>query len=442
MEYLRLVWSNSKWYRISLILALVWFVLRLTVQVIYASGMMPELAGDDGLPADLPVYLDAAKNFLSGQDLYPETFGESILYFHYSPLFAMLTTFLLWFPARGVAIVGTFLTVLAYGLLYIKWMQIFKQLSLPAVTEKMAYLLPVWLIFSAFWGLVTFLNVGVLITLIATLLIDNVLKERLGRAAFLAVLLLVSKVMWVFPLALPFLLGSRKFFFRLTGLVALMYTVLIGVGMIWSGPGYILEQYSQYLTHLQRLTVEYPWHTRDIIPFLGYNHSIKQIFIFVFGSAPWVFNLASLVKILILLPFAFLCWTLYRTAETPNTYLFKISLAFGLYLSTFIWLDMVWDVLLGIAIFPVILVIVQRKWQKALLWGLFLLYAFVDIIQFFSYIFGGEDIVVRGGAYVLTDPSLHLPLVMMVILSFYGIILRNLWQWLPNLTNSGQGKMG
>lgn len=433
MESLHQVWSKSKWYRFALISAIVWFVLRLAIQVIYASGAMPELTGEDGLPVDLPVYLDAAQAFVHRQDLYPQGFGDSILYFHYSPLFAMLSTFLLWFPERGIAIIGTLLSIVVYVLLYFKWMQIFKQLSMFDVAEKMAYTLPVWLFFSAFWGLVTYLNVGILVALVATWLIDNVLKERLGLSALFAVLLLVSKVMWIFPLALPFLLGQRKFFFKLAFLVAFLYTALLGVSMIVAGPAYILEQYSQYFTHLQRLTNEYPWHTHDVIPFLGYNHSIKQILIFVFGIAPWVFNMATMVKLLILLPFAFLGWRLYRLDNIPDVAMLKIGLVFGLYLGAFIWLDMVWDVLLGIVIFPFVLTLVRARWQKALVWAVFLLYALVDVIQFFSYMIGGDSVVVMQGAYVLTDPSLHFPLTMAVILLFYVIITRKLWQLLPAL---------
>jgi hypothetical protein len=442
MENIRTAWLASKWYRVALVAALVWFVLRLAVQVIYASGMMPELTGEDGLPMDLPVYLGAAQKFILGQDLYPQDLSDSTFHYPYSPPFAMLSTVLLLLPERGIAIAGTLLSVVVYGLLYLKWMQIFQRLSLPAVAEKMAYVLPVWLIFSAFWGLVVFLNIGILVALIATFLIDNILKERLGWSAALAVSLMISKIMWLFPLALPLLFGRRKFFVKLAGLTVLLYLLLVGISMLIGGPAYILAQYPQYFIHLQRIASEFPWHVRDAVPFLGYNHSIKQALVFVLGDSSWVLNLATIVKVLILAPLAFLFWKLFRADAMPDSAMFKIGLVFSLYLGAFVWLDIVWEVLLGVAIFPFALVLLTKTWQKGALWGLFLLYAFVDIIQFFSYIFGGDDIVVMGGAYVLTDPALHLPLSMMVILAFYAIILRNLWQWLPNLANSGQRKTG
>jgi hypothetical protein len=423
MIAIKQVWSKSKWYRVALVAAIIWFVLRLAVQVIYASGMMPELTGEDGLPMDVPVYLGAAQKFIAGQGLYPDDLSDSTFHYPYSPPFAMLSTVLLLFSPQAIALGGTFLSVGIYALLYVKWMQIFERLSLPGVVEKMAYTLPVWLIFSAFWGLVVYLNIGIFVALVATLLVEGILQERLKRSAALASFLLVSKVMWLFPLGLPLLLGRRKFFGQLLGLSALFYAGLVGVSMLVAGPGYILQQYADYFVHLQRIASEFPWHVRDAIPFLGYNHSIKQVFVFLLGAHPWVLGLATLVKILILLPFGLLCWRLLRTPPTQDFHALKLTLVFCLYLAAFIWLDIVWEVLLGIAIFPFVLSILEKTWHKWLVWSLFLLYAFVDLIQFFSYIFGGDSLVVMQGAYVLSDPSLHLPLTMLVILVFYTFLL-------------------
>lgn len=423
MSAIRQAWSKSKWYRVALVAAMFWFVLRFAVQLIYASGMMPELTGEDGLPMDVPVYLGGAQKFIAGQDLYPQDLSDSTFHYPYSPPFAMLSAVLLLFSPQAIAIGGTFLSVGIYALLYIKWMQIFERLSLPGVVEKMAQTLPVWLIFSAFWGLVAYLNIGIFVALVATLLIEGILQERLKWSAALATFLLISKLMWLFPLGLPLLVGRRKFFFQLLGLTVLFYAGLVGVSMLVAGPGYILQQYADYFVHLQRIASEFPWHVRDTIPFLGYNHSIKQVFVFLLGAHPWVFWLATLVKILILLPFGLLCWRLLRTPPAQDSHALKLALVFCLYLAAFIWLDIVWDVLLGIAVFPFVLAILEKTWHKRLAWGLFLLYAFVDLIQFFSYIFGGDSLVVMQGAYVLSDPSLHLPLTMLVILMFYAFLL-------------------
>jgi hypothetical protein len=428
MRAIKLAWSKSKWYRVALVAAIIWFLLRFAVQIIYASGAMPELTGDDGLPMDLPVYIGAAEKFVAGQNLYPQDLSDSTFHYPYSPPFAMLSMLLLLFSPQALALGGTFLCVGIYALLYFKWMQIFERLSLPDVAEKMAYVLPVWLIFSAFWGLVVYLNIGIFVALVATLLIESILKERLKWSAALASFLLISKVMWLFPVALPLVLGRRKFFLQLVGLTALFYALLVGVGMLAASPAYIVQQYADYFVHLKRIASEFPWHVRDTIPFLGYNHSIKQAVVFLLGVHPWVLNFATAIKVLILAPFGLLCWRLFRAPTLPDSPALKLGLAFCLYLGAFIWLDIVWEVLLGIAIFPFVLSILEKRWQKWLAWGVFLPYALVDLIQFLSYMIGGDSVVVMQGAYVLTDPSLHLPMTMLVILTFYYFILRHLWQ--------------
>ena len=63
MESLRKAWSKSKAFRAMLILAIIWFIIRLAFQLIYAADLFPELTGSSGLPEDLPVYMGAAQAF-------------------------------------------------------------------------------------------------------------------------------------------------------------------------------------------------------------------------------------------------------------------------------------------------------------------------------------------------------------------------------------------
>jgi hypothetical protein len=426
MEQLNTNWQQSKWFRAALITAIIWFILRLAVQIIYASGAMPELTGDDSLPMDLPVYLGAAQHFSQQQDLYPQDLSDSTYHYPYSPPFAMLSTLLLWIPERWIAIGGTLLGVIIYGLLYLTWQRIFQKWNLPHLAEKLAYTLPVWLIFSAFWGGIVYLNIGIFVALVSSLFIETILDERLKLSAMLAVFLLISKLMWAFPLALPLLLGKRKFFTRLIGAIALLYALLVTTAMAVTSPGYIFQQYQEYFIHLSRIASEFPWHIRTLSPYLGYNHSIKQTIIFILGDSAWVKILATAVKIAILLPLGMLCWKISRAKNITENREFQIGLAFALYLGAFIWLDIVWDALLAVAIFPYLLTFLAQKWEKVLAWSLFMLYALVDVIQFLSYMIGGDSVVVIEGEYVLTDPSLHLPLTMMIILLFYFFIMRQL----------------
>jgi hypothetical protein len=331
-----------------------------------------------------------------------------------------------------VAVLGTLISVLACFLIYTQWMQIFQRLKLSAIREQMAWTIPLWLIFSAFWGDIVYLNVGILVALAATALIKCILEERLGWAVVWLTCLLISKIMWAFPLALPLLLGRRRFFFKLLGLGALAYLVMVGLSMLVGGPGYVLQQYAGYFSQLNRLTTDFPWHVWSQTHFLGYNHSIKQIVVFVLGDQPWVLMLATAIKILLLIPLAVICVRLLRRpperSDSQATATQMLDLIFALYLGAFIWLDIVWEALLGIVIFAYLLATLDKRWAKGLIWAIFGLYAFVDVIQLVSYIVGGDSLLVMQGEYVLTDPSIYVPLIMLVILTFYYFLVRRLWK--------------
>jgi hypothetical protein len=429
---LRRAWSESKAFRVFLILSIVWFVLRFTFQLVYASGFFPELASEGGLPIDLPVYLGAAEKFLAGQSLYPQDLSDSTYHYPYSPPFAMLSIVLLWLPAQWVAILGTLVSVIAGFLIYIQWLKIFRKFEPPNLERQMTWMIPVWLVYSAFWGEITYLNIGVLVALIATLLVRCVLEERLGWAVLLLTFLCISKIMWAFPVALPFLFGRRRFFFRLIGLTGAAYLVLVGLTMLASSPAYVTQQYGEYFNHLRRLGTEFPWHLWSNTHILGYNHSIKQLVIFLLGVKPWVFTLATGIKLIFLAPLAIIGWRLFRhpTGDTkPASHpTLSLDLVFALYLGAFIWLDIVWEALLGIAIFAYLLATLEHKWKKGFIFGVFLLYALVDVIQLVSYGIGGDAVLELHGQYVLTDPSIYFPLTMVVILLFYTPLMVRLWK--------------
>jgi hypothetical protein len=88
---------------------------------------------------------------------------------------------------------------------------------------------------------------------------------------------------------------------------------------------------------------------------------------------------------------------------------------------------MVWEVSLGIAIFPYLLARLQHHGANTLAWTVFLPYALVDMIQVLSFtVFGLE--VVAPGPYVLTDPSIYAPMTMLVIIAFYALLTYRLWR--------------
>jgi hypothetical protein len=64
-----------------------------------------------------------------------------------------------------------------------------------------------------------------------------------------------------------------------------------------------------------------------------------------------------------------------------------------------------------------------RPW----VWIVFLPYALLDLWQMLSYLALGDAGLIDD-AYVATDPSIYLPMIIFVILLFYGLLLRRLWQ--------------
>ena len=69
----------------------------------------------------------------------------------------------------------------------------------------------------------------------------------------------------------------------------------------------------------------------------------------------------------------------------------------------------------------------------------FLPYALIDAWQILTFIALGPDILAPG-PYVLTDPSIYLPVTMMVAVVFYGFMVKRLWVslWPPAAQSAAQ----
>jgi hypothetical protein len=290
-------------------------------------------------------------------------------------------------------------------------------------SQTLAWVLPVWLVFSSFWGDLGYLNIYILMALLATLLIDAILAEDLCAGVLWLSLILQTKPQWVFAAALPLLLGNYRFFFRLAWLAAATYIGITALTIAFVGVDYGWTQYGNYFRLLTGISAHYPWRGPEM-PFLGYNHSIMQIAVYIFGVTPDVIRLASAAKILILLPLAVTGLRFLRQpAPTDEA---RLDLAFALYLAAFIWLDVVWELSLGIAVFTYLLATNSNRTIRLAIWAVFLPYALVDFWQILSFILFGPD-VIAPGPYILTDPSIYLPIIMIVTLAFYGLLVRRLW---------------
>ena len=87
------------------------------------------------------------------------------------------------------------------------------------------------MLFTTFWNDLAYLNVYIFMALLATLLIDAILCERLGWSVLWASIILQIKPQWAFAVAVPLLLGRYRFFARLLVLIIVAYGVIAGGGL-------------------------------------------------------------------------------------------------------------------------------------------------------------------------------------------------------------------
>lgn len=443
MKALRQVWTRSRAYRAVLVVALLYAVLRLLVHCAYlvmllspdqnVAGGLPGWAEVERpmLPVDLQVYLDAARRFQVQKDLYltgPVTRLEDL--YQYAPSFALAFTPFLYLPLTLVAATHTSLHLGIYALLYLSWHRIFHRLEFTRASKMLAWTLPLWLLFPDFWSDLGYLNIYVAMALLSTLLIEAILERRLGWSVLWLSLILQTKPQWAVVAAAALFLGRRRFFFKLIGLGTATYATTVGLTALLSNPVYTLGQYADYVSLLSRLSDVFPWRGPET-NFLGYNHSIKQVVVYLLGVKPGTLRLATSIKILVLTPFAMVGLNhIWRAVGRSNgeSSLAGLDAAFALYLAAFIWLDMVWEVSLGIVIFTYLLATVRHQGLRVAIWAVFLPYALVDVLRLLGAVlasFGMRTLL--PGPYVLTDISMHIPIVMVVILTFYAVLVRRLW---------------
>jgi hypothetical protein len=432
VKYIKEQWLGSKIYRVLLILALIYALLRLAIQIfLFSDALRPEAVAEGvQVSADLQQsYIASAQRFQAREDLYLKGSLEHVeAHYLYSPAFAFFFGPLLLLPLPILLPVMVIIHLLAYGLLYIWWARIFEQNQLTNIARQWARLLPLYLVFSPFWDDLSYMNTYIIVALFATLLIDAILQEKLEWASFwLGAVILPIKPQWAFALALPLLLGRYRFFLKLLAGAALAYLLVAGITIVAGGVEYGVRQYQDYFGFLSRLTRDYPWWGPDR-PFLGYNHSIMQIVLYSLGVSAANMRLATILKLVLLLPLGLISLKFIRKpkdqvgSEIPET---ALALVFAFYLGAFIWLDMVWELSLGIVIFAYLIAISDPKGTRVLLWVLFGPYALLDIWRLISYLALGDSVLYEG-AYVLTDPLIYVPWIMMVLLVFYVILLLRL----------------
>ena len=413
-------WDSLKWFRVAFSIALVWAILRLAMQI--ALIVDPT---SSSISIDLQVYLDAAQNFMLKADLYPESLEVLEYHFPYPPVFALLFVPFLYLPKQITVIIQLIFHILAFYALFIQWAKIFQEWSLENASKYLMLSAPVWLIFSAFWDDLLYLNIYTIMALLGTLLLRSILKDNLPQAVLWLTLILISKPHWAFAAIIPLFLKRYPFFFKLILFSLASYLSLALATWVIGGPAYITSQYVDYVGLLGRLGQDFPWR-ESASGFMGYNHSIKQIFAYLFGSSPTTLLAATLAKIILLVPLAWITIKriLYPAQESQQRMTTVLEMFMLLYLGVFIWLDIVWEAFLVIAIFGYLLSIQNNLINKIAITITMILYAILDMWRLFLYVVGAP---MESDYYLLWDYSIYVPIVMLVILTFYSFLLSKQW---------------
>lgn len=414
-------WRASRAFRWLALGSLIYFALRLAMQ-----AMLLFDPASQEIAADLQIYINAAQAFQQRQDLYPTGVLGGMNFYQYAPFYALTFQPFLLLEPFSVAVVHTLLHLAAYILLYLAWGRIFARLEMPRAERLLAWTLPVWSVYAAFWGDLSYLNIYMIVALLATLLIEAVLNEQLGWSALWLVLILQVKPHWAFAALVPLLLGRRSFFLRLAGVALLGYIATI-LTPILIAEEYGWQQFQAYVAFLPRLSASFPWRGPES-GFLGYNHSVKQVLVFWLGTNAQILRIADWLKLLLLLPLAGITLSaVLRPVSRPPWQEGQrfLDLCFALYLGAFIWLDMVWELSLGIAVFVYLLATLPGRAERILVWVVFLLYAILDLWQIISYLVFGSQVLIQD-AYIATDPSIYAPVILFLILAFYVLLVGRL----------------
>lgn len=412
-ETIQEAWNRERWFRVVLTIAAIWAIARFGLQAAVL------FSGDENQAAiDLQVYLDASHHFVERTGLYPQILEILEYHFPYPPIFAFLFTPFLWLPASVNIALHLFLRIMAYVALFAAWWRIFQFCKLDQANRFLVLTLPVWLAFSPFWDDLGYLNIYTVMALLGTLLLEAVLKQSLVRAVVWLTLILITKPQWAFAAAIPLLLKQYRFFFKMLLWSILGYLGLAGVTAFVGGPSYVAGQFQEYIRLLVRLGHEFPYRGPES-GFLGYNHSIKQIVAFLLGPSTVALKVATGVKIGLLIPLGFLCARAFVRRPDEMTLTGKLELGFLLYLGAFIWLDILWEAFLTIAIYVYLIPSLNKKGVIALS-TIFLPYALLDPLRAILYVVGPPMIQ---DSYLPWDYSIYIPIIMLVILANYIVLL-------------------
>jgi hypothetical protein len=426
--------------RVIVIVLAVYFAARQVAQVGVHAGWidlgLPQDVAVTWVGGDLFINISAAGRLTAGEDLYYSGVPPKFEVYNYTPFYAFFLSRLRFLTFPQHAALHAVLTLAAYAGLFFTWRWMFPRLGLPQAVPLLYLALPAWLVYTAYWGDALLLNLYVILALATSWLFYCLWRERLWPAAIILVLVLQVKPQWAFALALPLLLGRFRFLARLTVLVAAGYLLLIAVTIALLGPDYGLSQYAAYYEMLRTHHLEIPWHGPG--EFLGYDHSIAQVYFYLFGYRPEAWPIVRAIKLAVLAPLGiFTALRLLKMVKPSSAQIhppseeggYALECFFALYCAAFVWLDLVWEATLSIVIFTYLVAVSGRKarWLAALPFGL---YVISDLWQItgiaLASVVVDEATLTTLGPPLWADPSFHLPLILFVFLTFYGLLVSRL----------------
>jgi hypothetical protein len=379
---------------------------------------------------DLGVVVGAANRLVERRDMYPiDKWMASFDEYNYSPFYALfISQISTRLPFNVHAFLHALVSLAAYAALFFTWRRLFPLLGMSQASEALVGVLPLWFLYAAWWGDAILLNIYILLALTVSWLFYLIWKGRLWPSALLLILILQVKPQWAFPLALPLVLGRFRFFAKLVALVVGGYLLVAIATVLWLGRDYGLAQYYAYYRMLAIAPNKIPWHGPG--EYIGYDHSIAQIYFYLFGYTDAAWPIVRFIKVLILAPLAVVAIRLMRRnqADQPGP---ALEAYFALYFASFIWLDLVWETTLSIVVFVYLMMVLKERWARWLVAVPFVWYALVDLWQLIGIplasLVVSEADMLKHGPPLWADPSFRLPLIMLVILTCYGLLVKRLW---------------
>ncbi len=428
-------WSRSKKFRFFLIASALFALMMLVLQAARFSGWLGEAPRAEW--TDLKEYYAAGQHFLQRQDLYRKPDPDFALY-GYSPAYAMLFV-----PIRSIPIeVGSLISIVLHlGVvvtLYQVWRRIFQRLGLRQARELLVWTLPLWFVYRDFWFDINFLNIYTFLALFASLLIDAVLQEKLGWSVIWLTLILLTKPQWAFAAALPLLFGQYRFFIKLWAGAIAAYLAAFGLTLLAGGWDYGWKQWSDYFHFLSTLSWNWPWRTAAVNGRIDYIHSIAQLTIYFMGVTPAAFGVATLIKSFLLLPLALTCLKVWRqrgqAGAAPQALDLRLGLVFALYLAVLFMIDIVQEISLAPVVLAYLLVSLPERRYQWLAWSALLPHALLMVWTLGAFFIVGLDVINK--PTLLSAPDRYIPILMIVVLVFYGLLLVKLGNDLRALPKS------